>query len=146
MRYLVAALLAILPAAALTAADDAPTTKVEGTLIIPKDTASFKGRVVEVRLYEYDPRIADKAADLVEKVELKDFAHAQGTETKKEFVVGAKGVLNQMRSYYVTLFVLDDKGQRTHMGEGEHSKNNLCKVLTNGQPAKITMNVKELKK
>jgi hypothetical protein len=30
-----------------------------------------------------DPRIADKPADLVEKVEVKDFAHTQGKETTR---------------------------------------------------------------
>src|SRR5262245_14275877 len=88
-------------------ADDKDATRVEGTFTVPKEVASFQGRVVEIRLYKYDPRIADQAADLVEKVEIKDFAHTQGQEKKKDFVIGANGKREPQRSYYLTLFLLD---------------------------------------
>ena len=127
------------------ATQDKQTTKVEGTFIIPQDIASFDGRVVEIRLYRHDPRIADKPADLVEKVDLTDFSHAKGKETRKDFTIGAKGNLDPKMGYYVTLFILQ-KDKRTHIGECEHSKRDLCKVLTNGEPNKITMNVREVRK
>jgi hypothetical protein len=72
--------------------------------------------VLEIRLYKHNPRIADRPADLVEKVEVKDFAHTQGKETTREFVIGAKENLEPKLGYYVTLYILD-KGQRTHIGE-----------------------------
>src|SRR4051794_36088999 len=137
------AALAVLPSA-VPAQEGKATTKVEGTLVVSKDLPSFQGRVVEIRLYKHDPRIADKAADLVEKLELKDFAHTQGQETTKAFVVGAKGTLEAKQGYYVTLFLLDG-GKRTHLGECEHSKNNLCRVLTDGQPAKIKLTVRAVR-
>jgi hypothetical protein len=127
------------------AAEDKPSTKVEGTFVIPKEVPSFEGRLVEIRLYKHDPRIADKAADLVERVEIKDFSHAQGKETKKDFAIGANGTLEPKMGYYVTLFILQ-KEQRTHIGECEHSKKDLCKVLTNGEPSKISLKVREVKK
>jgi hypothetical protein len=59
--------------------------------------------VLEIRLYEHDPRIADKPADLVEK------------------------------------------DQRTHSGECAHSKGP-CKVLTQGNPNKVSLTVREVQK
>src|SRR5262245_11194383 len=72
---------------------DKETTKVEGSVVVPKDLPSFKGRLLEIRLYKSDPRLADASADLVEKVEVKDFEHKQDRETKKAFTIGAKGKL-----------------------------------------------------
>lgn len=127
------------------AAGDKPSTRVEGTFVIPKEVPSFEDRLVEIRLYKHDPRIADTAADLVEKVEIKDFSHTQGKETKKDFAIGAKGTLEPKMGYYVTLFILQ-KEKRTHIGECEHSKKDLCKVLTQGEPSKIGLKVREVKK
>lgn len=125
------------------AAEDKPSTKVEGTFVIPKEVPSFEGRLVEIHLFKYDPQIADKAADLVERVEIKDFSHTQGKVTKKDFAIGAKGTLEPEMSYYVTLFILQ-KEQRTHIGKCEHSKQFLCEVLTNGAPSRISLNVREV--
>jgi hypothetical protein len=120
------------------------TARVEGTVIIPKEVASFEGRVLEIRLYKHDPRIADMPADLVEKIEIKDFAHSRGKETTKEFVIGAKDNLEPKLGYYVTLFILE-QGQRTHIGECADGKGP-CKVLTQGQPNKVSLTVREVKK
>lgn len=124
--------------------NDVPTTKVTGTLIVPKEVASFEGRVIELRLYSIDKRLADKAADLVEKVELKDVTHETGKETKREFVIGAKGgPVVATNRYYVTAFVL--KGEtRTHLGQADHVKEPFNKVLTDGNPDKVTIRFKPL--
>ncbi len=114
------------------AADDA-TTRVTGTAIVPKDVPSFEGRVLELRLYAID------------KVEVKGFTHAAGKETKAEFVIGAKGELNANARYYVTAFVL--KGEdRTHIGQADHVKTPLNKVLTDGNPRAVTIRFKEIGK
>jgi len=124
---------------------DDTTTKVTGSVIIPKEVASFDSRVLELRLYAYDPRIAGKAADLVEKVEVKDFNHETGKETKKTFTIGAKGELKANTKYYVTAFVL--KGEdRTHIGQADHVKEPLNKVLTDGNPRDVTIRFKEIGK
>jgi hypothetical protein len=126
------------------AADDA-TTRVTGTAIVPKDVPSFEGRVLELRLYAIDKNSADKKADLIEKVEVKGFTHAAGKETKAEFVIGAKGELNANARYYVTAFVL--KGEdRTHIGQADHVKTPLNKVLTDGNPRAVTIRFKEIGK
>lgn len=147
VRRTVLASLTALAVALTTRADDKkdePATKVSGTLIVPKEVASFEGRVVELRLYSIDKRLADKAADLIEKLEIKDVTHEIGKETKKEFVIGAKGgpVVANNR-YYVTAFVL--KGEaRTHIGQADHVKEPFNKVLTDGNPDKVTIRFKPL--
>jgi hypothetical protein len=145
-RLALAAFAALALAVCARAGDtkDEPTTKVTGTLLVPKDVASFEGRVIELRLYSIDKRLADKAADLIEKVELKDVTHETGKETKKEFVIGAKGgTLVAGNRYYVTAFVL--KGEaRTHIGQADHVKEPFNKVLTDGNPNKVTIRFKEI--
>jgi hypothetical protein len=137
--FLASALL--LPAA--LPAGEKKSTRVEGTVVVPKEVPSFGKRLVEIRLYRYDPRIADKAADLVEKVELKGFDHTAGKETKKNFVIGAKGALEPGMNYYLTLFLLEG-GRRTHIGECQHARG-LCKVLTGGNPSKVVLKVRPVK-
>jgi hypothetical protein len=139
--------LAFMLTAIATADDKKPdtSTKVTGTVVVPKELASFDGRVLELRLYAYDPRAAGKAADLVEKVEIKDFTHVTGKETKKEFMIGAKGELKEGTKYYVTAFVL--KGEnRTHLGQADHVKQPLNKVITDGNPREIVIRFKEIGK
>ena len=121
------------------AEEEQDTAKVTGTFVVPKELESFDGRVVEVLLFKIHPLLADAPADLVEKVEFKDFVHTLGTETKKEFLIGAKARLEMDKKYYLTLFILKD-GKRTHMGEVPGKF--LCTVLTNGQPSKVSLTVK----
>ncbi|MBY0230888.1 MAG: hypothetical protein K2W96_16505 [Gemmataceae bacterium] len=134
----------------LLAADAEPEKKedsshVSGTATVPADAASFKGRVLEIQLWKHDPRIADKKADLVEKAEVKDFAHTKGKATEKAFSVGKKEKLDSAMSYYVTFFVLE-KGERTHMGRIEGAKEPFNKVLTNGHPRKLKIVLDEVKR
>jgi hypothetical protein len=121
------------------------STKVTGVVIVPKDVASFDGRVLELRLYAIEKNIADKAADLVEKVEIKDFTHETGKETKKEFTIGAKGELKPNHRYYITAFVLRGDN-RTHIGQADHVKEPFNKVLTDGSPREVTIRFKEIGK
>lgn len=139
-------LLAVLLLVGVVFAEDKkePTAEVKATIVVPKTVESFKGRTLEVRLYKYDPLIADKAADLVDIIEEKNFAHTKGNDTVKELSLGKKAKLEERRSYYVTLFILDGK-DRTHMGDCEHAKG-FAKVLTNGQPNVIKAIFRELKK
>lgn len=131
-------------ACALSAGEkEEKTTRVEGTLVVPARLESFEGRVVEIRLYEFDPFLADVAATLIEKLELKNYSHTKGKARRTPFVVGAKGKLNERMRYYVTLFILQG-GKRTHIGECAHRKG-LCTVLTGGQPRTITMTVRPVR-
>ena len=138
----------VLALAATARADDKKddkTTRVTGTVVVPGEVPSFDGRVLELRLYAIEKNSADKKADLVEKVEIKDFTHFAGKETKKEFTIGAKGELKENTRYYITAFVL--KGEdRTHIGQADHVKVPLNKVLTDGNPREITIRFKEIGK
>ncbi len=119
-------------------------SKLEVTVKIPADVPSFKGQTLEVLLFEFDPKIADKPASKFDQVVLKDFSHEMGKETVKEVTLGEKakdGKTNAARSYYATVFVLRN-GARTHIGEQDGKKGILCRVLTDGQPSKVNMVVR----
>lgn len=126
-------------------AADNESTKVTGTATVPKSVASFEKLTLEVRLYAYDPRIADKPADLVDKLEIKNFKHAMGTDTVEKIELGAKGKLDPNLGYYITTFVLDGK-ERAFIGDIQHAPDGFAKVLTGGQPREITATVRSLKK
>ncbi|VTS06815.1 hypothetical protein [Tuwongella immobilis] len=89
----------------MTHGAEQPTTHGSGRFLIPKAVASFDNHMLEIRLNQDDPRIADKAADLVERLEIKPFAHMQGTDTNQPFVIGEKGTLDGQMGYYLTDFV-----------------------------------------
>ena len=121
---------------------DDTTTKVTGTFSVPKDQASFDKLTLEIRLYEYDPKVADKGADLVEKVEVKNFKHEKGKETVEKFEVGAKGTIKDGRAYYLTLYVMDGD-TRVSRGDLSHDAG-LGKVLTNGHPREVKATARQI--
>lgn len=123
----------------------AESAKVTGTLVTPKAVKAYEGLSLEIRLYEYDPFLADASADLVGKFFIKNYAHKAGTETKTQFIVGDAATIKPRRSYYLTCFVLDAKGKRKLMGEKD-GKRGLCNVLTGGNPKKVTLILRDLRK
>ena len=128
------------------AENEAASTEVTGTFIVPADVASIKDSVVEIRLYEYHPMIADKAATLIDKVQIKGFAHTKGAATEKAFTIGKKpgAKINPQMRYYVTFFIHAGdpaKTPRTHIGEID-GRRGLGKVLTAGAPKKVVMKVR----
>ena len=128
----------LLVAAIIFVADNKDeSTKVTVTIILPKELASFADRTLELRLYEYDPFLADVGADLVDSIAKRDFSHTTGTSTELKIDIGVKGKIKPARSYYVTSFVLDE-GKRTHMGEKDGSRG-LTKVISDGHPSEVTM-------
>ena len=123
----------------------AESAKVTGTIVTPKTVKAYSGLELEIRLYEYHPFIADKPADLVGKFNVKKYAHKADTETKTQFIVGDASTIKPGMSYYITCFVLDAKGKRQLMGEKD-GKRGLCKVLTAGNPKKVTLILRDLRK
>jgi hypothetical protein len=117
------------------------TTKVQVKVQIPAKVAAFKDQQLEVRLYEHDPRIADKAATLLHKQLKQSFSHEAGKDTVVDIALGEKAKLQPKMGYYITVFVLDAAGKRTHIGEKD-GKSGLCNVLTKGNPSKVTMIVR----
>ncbi|MBT1064129.1 MliC family protein [Bowmanella sp. Y26] len=110
--------------------------QVVGEFTIPKRVGSFDGLRLELTLFKYDPRIADKAAERVDSLVIDNFSHVQEFVTQQDFVLGQNIKLDPEQGYYLTLFVLDGQ-RRTHMGICQHSPDNLCKVLTQGGPLQV---------
>lgn len=123
----------------------AESAKVTGTVITPKTVKAYSGLELEIRLYEYDPFLADAAADLIGKFNKKNYTHKNGTESKTQFIIGDASKIKKRKSYYITCFVLDAKGKRILMGEKD-AKRGLCKVLTEGNPNKVNLILRDLRK
>ena len=144
MRHL--SLFALLFLVGVVLADDKKkddkTTKVTGTFTVPKEQTSFDKLTLEIRLYEYDPKSADKEAELVEKVEVKDFKHAMGKETVEKFEIGAKGAVKDGKAYFLTMYVLDGD-TRVSRGDLSHDAG-LGKVLTGGHPREVKATARQI--
>ena len=119
------------------------STKVTATVTLPKELASFTDRTLELRLYEYDPLLADVGADLVEKISKDPFSHSEGKATELTIEIGAKGKVKPRRRYYLTTFVLDGDS-RTHLGEKD-GKRGLCQVISDGHPRKVKIVVRSVR-
>ena len=132
--------------AATAFADDKPNSaKVTGTVIAPKAVKDIAGLTLELRLYEYDPMLAGGSATLVAKLRMNDVAHKKGKETKTKFTLAEGASIQPRRSYYLTCFVVDAKGKRYLMGEKD-GKRGLCKVLANGNPNKVNLILRDLRR
>ena len=124
-------------------AKEPASTKVTGTVLTPKGVKDYSRLTLEVRLYEYHPFIADKPADLVAELNHANYTHKAGKETKTQFAMRVK--VKPGMSYYITCFVIDAKGKRYLIGEKD-GKRGLCKVLTEGNPNKVNLILRDLRK
>ena len=125
--------------------DKANSSKVTGTVVTAGSVKDYESLTLELRLYEYHPFIADKPADLVAKLNLKNYAHKAGKETKTNFTIGEDSKVKPGMSYYLTCFVIDANGKRYLMGE-KGAKRGLCRVLTGGNPKKVNLILRDLRK
>lgn len=116
---------------------------VRGVLSIPATVGSFKDHALEVMLWEYDPRLADASANLVDTFTLEKYSHDAGKTTETPFTVGMKLKPREDRRYYITVFVVKGK-DRTHIGE-QDGKAGLCNVLTQGNPSTVKLIVRPVK-
>lgn len=119
------------------------STGVQGVVQIPSTVASFDKHQLEIKLWEYDPFLADAAAKLVDELRLKPFRHTNGKTTKTSFQVGTQLTPQANRRYYITVFILQD-GKRTHIGERD-GKSGLCKVLADGKPSTVNMVIRSVR-
>jgi hypothetical protein len=134
-RIAAVGLLLSIAATAMALAPQSTTVLV--TIQVPAKVDSFKDRQLEVLLYETDPRVADRAATQVDKY-LQPIYHDNGKDTTRIISIAAKAAINPQLRYYVTVFVVDAAGNRTHIGERD-GKSGLSYVLTDGSPYIITM-------
>lgn len=112
---------------------------VEGTLTISADEDTFENVLVDIRMYEYDPFLADVSADLFDQIKLKDFSHTKGEATDYAFNIGS-GVYNPERSYYITVSIYqgNDPTPSQQIYWGRCSHDDFCNVLGDG-PTTITI-------
>ena len=110
---------------------------VQGVLILPKLLPKFVDHALEIKLWEYDPFLADVGAKLVDEFAVKKYSHESGKQTETPFSLGGKLEPRKDRRYYITVFVLKN-GRRTHIGE-QDGKSGLCKVLMDGKPTSVKM-------
>lgn len=138
--------LSVLAVASQVSAADAvedKSAKVTATIVVPAEVAAYDGLELELRLYEYDPFLADAGATLVEKVNAADRTHEAGKETQQTVVLGAKAKRRDDRRYYVTAFLLKD-GKRLLMGEKD-GKRGLGKVLESPKDNTIRLVARDLR-
>ncbi len=116
---------------------------VQGTIIIPKQVPSFDGQTLEIKLFEFDPLLADAPAKLVEGVTIDNFQHKAEEETETPFAIGAELETRKDRGYYITVFVLKD-GKRTHIGEIDAQKG-LNKVLQDEKRSNVKIVIRSVR-
>ena len=114
--------IALLTASAF-AADKPSSAKVTGTVVAPKAVKDIAGLTLELRLYEYDPLLADAAADLVAKLRVKNLAHKKGKETKTKFTLAEGASIMPRRSLLPHLLCHRRQGQAlSHGREGRQTR------------------------
>jgi len=145
MKNTILALALLVGLGVVEAKDKAGSAQVNGTVIAPKAVKDFGGLTLELRLYEYDPFLADVGATLVAKKRIKTFAHQEGKESKLTFKLAETASKMPRRSYYVTCFMLDAKGNRKLMGEKD-GKNGLCKVHEGPKGNRINLILRDLRR
>lgn len=88
--------------------DVRPIPALTGAVQVRATEMSFENVTAWVRLWEYDPFLADVAADLSDDVKLANLKHQSGRATTIRFEVGDKARINPERHYYVTVFLYRD--------------------------------------
>ena len=81
---------------------------ISGELTINADEESFDGATAWVRVWEYDPRLADAAAQQFAESKVENIEHQNGTATDIPFSLGNAENINTDRKYYITVFIYRD--------------------------------------
>ncbi|PQO25097.1 hypothetical protein C5Y96_26715 [Blastopirellula marina] len=117
---------------------------VQGTITIPDSTTVEQGETIEVKLFEFDPLLADAPAKLIDEKILTEIQHETGPSTEIPFALGSDLEVQKDCRYYITVFVLQGS-DRTHIGEIE-GKRGLNVVLQNGDRSPVNLILRPLKK
>lgn len=83
-------------------------TAISGSLTINSDEESFANATAWVRVWEYDPLLADAAAKQFAESRIDDIVHETGKATEIPFSIGGEDQLNAAKKYYLTVFVYRD--------------------------------------
>lgn len=80
---------------------------VDLTCILPTNGPAVEHGFLMVRLYEYDPRVADRAATEIARVTMSGISHRPGAETLLRFPCAGKTPAR--KAYYLTAVVYPDE-------------------------------------
>jgi len=105
MSFLV---LFVLPLLGVVADEPKDDVSLSGEMTFEKTEESFENATAWVRLWEYDPRLADAGADLFGDKKIAELKHTKGEPTLMQFKLDGKKKINPERQYYVTIFVYKD--------------------------------------
>ena len=88
--------------------------RVDVTCVVPAEGPSVeRGRLV-ARFFEYDPRVADRAATELARVELTGMSHRTGTETVLRFPCAGETAVR--KAYYLTIVIYPADGGADQAG------------------------------
>jgi hypothetical protein len=129
------------------AAEEKPAG-VDGLFVILADDKSIEDVTLLVRLYEFDPRLADAPATLVDKLEIAKVKHTKGEKTEVNFAIGGKVEIKPMRRYYVTVHgyskgKVEDNAHYVYYGNSE--KGGPVYVFADGNKSTAKFTGKRLK-
>ncbi len=124
------------PAAPPAAAVPMEEQVLDLTCILPADGPAVERGVLVVRLYEYDPRLADAAATEIGRVTLAGISHRMGSETILRFP--CSGATSARKSYYITAVVYPSEGVAADCS-GLYFINGFQRVLTAGNRESLTL-------
>ena len=106
----------------------AESTTVNVTVQGESETTHFNQEILKIKLYKYNPMIAGKSATLVEEItkKLDDKYPSIIYKTK----IGTKAYRDPQSKYYITVYVVNKEGKRTHYGY-KNGTEGFSKVLEN---------------
>ena len=119
------------------------TASVSGIVIIPADLPSFAESKLEIRLYKFDPLLADRPAQLIDRFSAQNYSHIEGKTTKTKFELGSQERIDPAMRYYITVFILSND-IRTHIGE-KKGKQGLFTVLSANDPRHFSVWIRPVK-
>jgi len=110
------------------------THSVNITLETVANTPMTAGAKIYIKVWSYDPMIADKAADLASEA-LTTYAD----EDSLSFTINVDGIVEELR-YYVTILVDNDDNEI--LSDGDYASSGFNNVLTQDNPSEITITLR----
>lgn len=141
IKVLGAAVCAVLAIGGVSAMKVLAPLTLEGDLQVPAVLDSIQGQRLEIRVFAHESARADRAAKQIGALDIKDFAHAKGTETRRHFTLKLDAKRDEAMRYYATFFILDGS-RRTHMGGCAHRPGDLCSILSKDDPGVLSVTFK----
>ncbi len=93
-------------------------------LTLDTNSKSFKNHLLVIRLYEYDPRLADAKATLIDLKEFKVDSNSSFPITYSIF----DEMFKNSKKYYLVARIYDENGKQTHHGYKD-GKEGFIKIL-----------------